>query len=184
MPVVKAELTSTHEHTVYVTSVSKALAPGLRVGLTAAPAAHIARLVEAQRVTAVCPPALTGEVVRRWIEDGSADAYIQWLRAETRARYEMAREYLADWSLHGHPASFHLQLELPPTWPSDTFASAARERGVGVLPASAFATEPGNGAGTVRLSLSKSPSRAALARGLSVLRELLGTLPAQRPAII
>ena len=172
------------EHTVHVTSVSKVLAPGLRVGWTAAPAAHVARLAEAQRVTAVCPPALTGEVVRLWIEDGSADAHIQWLRAETRARYEMALEYLADWSLRGHPASFHLLLELPPAWPSDTFASAARERGVGVLPASAFATEPGNGAGTVRLSLSQPPSRAALARGLGILRELLGMLPAQRPAII
>ncbi|HZD26483.1 MAG TPA: PLP-dependent aminotransferase family protein [Alphaproteobacteria bacterium] len=171
------------EHVIYLTSASKSLAPGLRLSWLAAPERLLPALSEAQRVVQICPPLLNAEVARCWFADGSAEALLRWLRQETAARQALAAELLAGFPLHAHPASFHVYLPLPAPWRADDFVSAAREKQVGLLPASAFAAElPAREA--VRLSLSQPQTRAALSRGLTAVRDLLLSAGAGRDAII
>ena len=52
-------------------------------------------------------PALNHEIIRRWIEDGTADRLIESLRREIAARQEVARETLGEfvvgslWGIYG-----------------------------------------------------------------------------------
>jgi len=172
------------ERTIHVTSLSKALAPGLRFGCIAAPLAQMPPLVEAQRVTHVAQPMLMGTLAQIWFEDGSAKRLLNWQRSEARARHDMAVERLAAYRFRAHPASFHLLLETPPPWNGDSLAAAMRRAGVAVLPASLFATGPDEGENAVRLSLSQPHRRRDLATALDLLCEVLTRGPQHGQAII
>jgi DNA-binding transcriptional MocR family regulator len=172
------------ERTVYVTSLSKCLSPGLRTGWLAAPEHLLPALIEAQAVTSVSQPPLPGEVGRYWIESGTADGLIAWMRRELAERHRLAAEILDGTEYAGHPASFHLLLRLPEPWTATTFAEAARERRIRVLPASAFTVEPGELDREVRLSLSQPATRQDLRRALETVRALMAERPRRARAII
>lgn len=172
------------ERTIYVTGASKCLGAGLRVAWIAAPADRVSRLAHALRINNVAQPALTGEIVRRWIENGTADRFVRGQAQETAARHDLAREALRDYRCHCHPASFHLLLDLPEPWTADDFAVAARDRGVAVLPVRLFAVSGQCPTESVRLSLAQPRRRDDLQRGLAILRGVLRDAPPQPRAII
>ncbi|MDP6344865.1 MAG: PLP-dependent aminotransferase family protein [Alphaproteobacteria bacterium] len=177
------------ERTIYLASVSKCLAPGLRVAWLAAPEAQLGRLADAMRILQVALPALMGEIVGRWIEDGTAEQLLDWQRAEIAARHAIAREAFEGLEMRDHPASLHLLLSLPKPWTGDDFTAAARQRGIIILPLAPFlATADDDGAKShgeaVRLSLGQAVSRAALAEALASLREILRRGPSRPRAII
>jgi DNA-binding transcriptional MocR family regulator len=61
------------ERCFYLASVSKSLAPGLRVGFLHCPVGpHFDALVKAVQATVYAPPALGGVFFSRWVTDGSA----------------------------------------------------------------------------------------------------------------
>jgi DNA-binding transcriptional MocR family regulator len=63
------------ERTLYVSSLSKSLSAGLRVGILLTPGGeHLERVLRALRATAYSAPALGPAVGAQWIEDGTADA--------------------------------------------------------------------------------------------------------------
>jgi DNA-binding transcriptional MocR family regulator len=172
------------ERTVYLSGASKWLAPGLRVAWAVAPEALRRRLLPAVYAMTVCRPPLTAEIARRWIEGEAGPGMLAAQRRETAARQALAAELLAGHRFAAHPASFHVFLELPPAWTPDAFAAAARERGVGVVPAAAFAVERTAAPNAVRVSLSQAPDRVALARALTTLAELAADAPRQAQGII
>ena len=160
------------ERTVYLTSASKCLAPGLRVGWLAAPEHLVARFVDAVYGASVAQPALTHEVVRRWIEDGTAAAMAEQLGHEAAARQKLASEHLAGFTLRGSPSSLHVMVELPRPWRRDEFVGAALDRGIRVASLSAFALDPESAPEAVRITLSAVSDRATLKGALISLREL------------
>ena len=172
------------ERTIYITSASKSLAPGLRVAWVTAPRHHLSRLAEAVRITTVTQPALTGAVVSQWIEDGRAEDLLLWQRQETAARYEIAAKYLDGMDWRGHAAAFHVLLHLPPPWQADDFAARARQIGITVSPLTPFAVQANDAAQAIRITLSQSPDRATLERALSTLRDLWARGPNRPRAII
>lgn len=172
------------ERTIYITSASKCLAAGLRVAWIAAPHDRVARLADALRVNTVAQPALTGEVVRRWIDNGMAERFVHSQAEETAARNALADEYLAGFRYRSHPASFHLLLSLPDPWTADGYVAAARDRGVAVLPARLFSVAGHSHGEAVRLSLSQPRRRDDLRRGLEILRGLLNEAPPRTRTII
>jgi DNA-binding transcriptional MocR family regulator len=172
------------ERTLYVASASKALAPGLRVAWMAAPEALVPRLDDAAHAFNLSRPPLMDEIAADWIESGAADRLVRWQRQEAEARQRLAAEALQGLVLRGHPASFHVLVELPEPWRSEAFAAAARERGVTVVPLTAFSLSPEPQLQAVRVSLSAAPDRPALARALAALRSLAAEAPRARRAFI
>ena len=79
---------------IYLTGVSKAVAPGLRVGLLRAPAALVPRLGAAVFASSVMAPPFGTELVGRWLADGLAERVIAWKRGEFQARTTLARQIL------------------------------------------------------------------------------------------
>jgi DNA-binding transcriptional MocR family regulator len=172
------------ESTYYVTSTSKTLAPGLRVGFVAAPPGMAERLAATVRVTTWGAAPLTTEVVAGWIRDGSAEAILRARREEAAARQALARETLGGLGAGLAAGAYHLWLTLPPPWRSATFAAEARQRGVAVTAAEAFVVAGTDAPPAVRLCLGTPRTRADLLRGLRAVRQTLESRPETALAIV
>lgn len=160
------------ERTFYLTSASKSVAPGLRCGWLVVPRAH-AEKVNATIYALNCShPPLTHEVLRQWIEDGTADRMVAQHRSEAAARHAIAGEVLHGLSWHGAPQCFHVLLDLPAPWRSEQFVSSALARGIAVVPASSFAVDKATAPQAVRISIAAAPDRAQLRDALVTLRDL------------
>ena len=160
------------ERSIYVATLSKSLAPSLRVAYLAVPRALYERVVEQVwgtiwMVSPVCCALASG-----WVRDGTFERVAAGRREEARARQALAGEVLAslpaDFRLRSAPTAYHAWLELGGSWNATSFANAARARGVIVTPAETFHLGPGAAPRAVRLSLSGAADRASLARGLEI----------------
>lgn len=172
------------EQTVYVTSASKCLAPGLRVGWLAAPRRLVKRFVDLIYADSVAQPALNHEIVRRWIDDGTAAILIRELATETAARHALALRALEGFRVRSHPASFHLLLELPNHWRRDEFVAAALDHEIRLSSIDSFTVEPSTAVDAVRLSLVAAENRAVLGQALAELRDLLEAEPQAKRAVV
>lgn len=161
------------EQTIYLTSLSKSVAAGLRLGYLVAPPALMPRIESTVRALQYSVPPLPAEVATRWIADGSADRFVERQRSEDAARQRIARSILPAAAVAGHPASEHLWLVLPEPWRRDDFLAEARRRGVLVTGGDAFAVGRGSSPHAVRIGLCMPAERDEVARGLRILADVL-----------
>ncbi len=86
------------ERTLMVAGVSKAVAPGLRLGFLLPPDDDAVRdrLLLGIRALGYSPPSLGGLVFSQWEQDGTADRIADAIRAESAARTEIAAAILGD----------------------------------------------------------------------------------------
>ncbi len=157
----------------YITSASKSLVPGLRVGYIRAPADIVERLAAAVCTTIWMASPLLAEVLSVMIEDGTAERILGWKRREVAERQRLAAGILAGLDFDSHPLSQHLWLRLPEPWRADEFAAQARMRGVIVTPADHFAVGRGAPIHAVRVCLGTPAQRSKLEEGLKVLAEII-----------
>lgn len=172
------------ESTYYVTSTSKTLAPGLRVGFVAAPPGMAERLASTVRVTTWGAAPLTTEVVATWVRDGTAERILGARREEAAARHALAREALDGTAARTSAGAYHVWMTLPEPWRSATFAAEAQRRGVAVTAAEAFVVGAAEPPAAVRLCLGTPRTRADLARGLCAVRQTLESRPETALAIV
>jgi DNA-binding transcriptional MocR family regulator len=168
----------------YVTSTSKTLAPGLRVGFVAAPPGMADRLAATVRVTTWGAAPLPAEVVAEWIRDGTAESLLAARRTEAAARRAMAEEILRGVAPRIAAGAYHVWMELPEPWRGAVFAGEARRRGVAVTAADAFAAGEGEPPAAVRICLGTPRTREALRRGLDAVRQALESRPETALAIV
>jgi DNA-binding transcriptional MocR family regulator len=164
------------DRAVYVTSLSKCVAPALRVGFVKAPAALIPQIAQAVASDTLMVSPLLLEVAAALIEGGHAAAAAQAQRTEALARQALARRRLPVILPPGAEASFHIWLPLPDGWRGERFVAEARAQGVAVTPGATFRPDGGDPGG-VRLCLSAVPDRARLETGLEVIATLLARAP-------
>ncbi|MBD9538908.1 PLP-dependent aminotransferase family protein [Ensifer sp. ENS04] len=162
------------EHTILIDSMSKRIAPGLSLGMIAAPLAWTDRIAAAARSGGWLALGFAMHAGISLIASGAADRIIERKRAEAGARYRLACSTLQDLTIKGDPRAFHVWLELPSPWRADAFAAAAARAGIAVTPASAFSMTPGYAPNAVRLALALPPIDD-LARALSTLHRLAMT---------
>ncbi len=162
------------ERTVYVTSLSKTLAPGLRIGFLTAPERLIDRMIPALGATTWMAAPLLAELAASLIEDGTAGAILKSKRKEAEARQVLAAKILRPSGAGAHPQSFHLWLPLPDPWRGEDFAAKARQRGVAVNPGEVFVAGTGKPPAAVRVCLGAARTRDRLEKGLWILRDILG----------
>ena len=164
------------EQTIYISTLSKCLTPGLRVAfvLVRDPEER-ERFLAALRSFALMATPLTAALAAQWILDGSAGKLMEGVRTEARLRHRMARDILAG-RYSGTGDGLHVWLELPAYWNSSQLARAADSEGITVTPAEAFATD-GVSVNAIRISLGSIKDRGRLQAGLQRLSHLLARRP-------
>jgi DNA-binding transcriptional MocR family regulator len=157
----------------YVTSFSKAVLPGLRIGYIAAPPLIAERLRNAIRVSTWMPSPMLASLASRWVRDGTATRLIARRRAAGRERIEVARRVFAGHALASRDDALHVWLTLPEPWRADEFAGYAKERGLTVMPSQDLTATAAGGIQALRLSLGAEPDPLRLEKGLSRLDRIL-----------
>lgn len=129
------------ERTYHVTSISKTLSPGLRVGFVTTPPGKSDILMRHQTVASGRAVGLAAEVARHWIEGETADKILAAIIAENGHRRDIARDVFKARDFRCHPGAPFLWLKLPDHWQPGDFARATLEQGVKVSPGTAFAID-------------------------------------------
>ena len=108
---------------------------------------------------------LTAAIATRWIEDGTADTILRFIRAETRARQAMAAEMLPQGFFRSDPLSFNLWMQLPRPWTRSAFVGHMGASGIGVVASDAF-TVGGEPTEAVRVCLGGPTTREQVSSAL------------------
>lgn len=158
------------ESTLYVSSLSKSVATGLRVGSISAPPAWIPKLERAIRATTWNTPATMTAIVQGWIEDGTVARLEAEKRRDAAQRQRIAADILAPLRPVAHPTSYFTWLPLAPEVRADAIAMALMRERISVSTAHPFAVSHVPHA--IRLALG-SVDLDALRRSLEVVARVV-----------
>jgi len=161
----------------FIASMSKCLAPGLRIAYLVVPPESRERLTTALWASTWMAVPIMAEIASRWIRDGAAERILEARRGESARRQAMAAELLEEFEFAAHPNGFHLWLRLPAPWRAEEFVLEARQRGVLLSPTSSFAVERSAAPDAVRICLGALRDHEVLSRALSALAEMLRNPP-------
>lgn len=170
------------DRTYYVTSLAKSVTAGLRVGYALAPKRPDSRAV-VDRLTArvagigwIVSP-LMGEAASRLINEGRADAMVEWKRSEIDRRRGVFDEHFGVERSRSDRTSPHIWLPLPPPWRSDDFVAEARQRGVAITGSEAFIVGRANAPHSVRACVATPLRREQAIAGIERLADALRSSP-------
>ncbi|MEP2783318.1 MAG: PLP-dependent aminotransferase family protein [Pseudoruegeria sp.] len=124
--------------TFYVSSFSKSVAAGIRLGVVSAPVEETEAVSAMLRMNCWSTSALVGLVVTKLIEEGTIDTIISQQAQELKERHQILVETLPSEFLDSQPTSPFAWIRLPNPWRSETFSKAALNAGVCVLSGEAF----------------------------------------------
>ena len=174
-PIVK----SAPDHTVYVTSLSKSVAPGLRIGFLHAPAPMVPALRHAINLSIWMTPPMTLEVAARLILDGTATKLATRQRNAAARRQSLARPILGHVDFAADPHGFHLWMPLPENWRADIFRAHCGRHNVLVSEGRSFAAQASDAPEAIRICLSHEVDEARLKQGLKTVANLLRLAPSE-----
>ena len=168
------------ERTWHITSISKTLASGLRVGFVATPPGKAYQLIRHQTVASGRAVGLAAEVARHWIESDAADRILSAIIAENGARRAMALDLLAGHEVKCAPHAPFLWLKLPEAWTPGDFARALDGKGIHVNTGTSFAIDRRSDDQAIRVCFGGAATREELRRALMAIGELLHEDPSER----
>lgn len=126
----------------HVAGLAKCIGAGLRAAYVIAPEARAGwPFAAALRAANVMASPLTVALATRWIEDGTADTILRFIRAETAARQALASQILPKGSFRADPLSFNLWVELPEPWTRSAFVGHMQATGIGIVASDAFCVD-------------------------------------------
>lgn len=157
------------ERVVYLTGLSKTVAPGLRLGYLHLPPGLRGLIPEAEHHTTWYVSALAMALGTAWLQDGTAWRRLQAQRKELAARHRLCIHHLGALDWRGEPHCPHIWVSRPPGG-SDRFTQRALAAGVVIVPSATFATGRTREDG-FRISIGSAADRATLAEGLARLAE-------------
>jgi GntR family transcriptional regulator / MocR family aminotransferase len=141
------------EHVAYVGTVSKTLAPALRLGWVVAPSEIAGELRRAKRLADDFSPALDQLALAALVRDGEYDRHLRRARRAYRARRDALiaalATHLPELRVEGIAAGVHLLLRLPERASDAAVAEEAARAGIRVPALSAFRIAPSDAGGLV-----------------------------------
>ncbi|MCK1620142.1 PLP-dependent aminotransferase family protein [Bradyrhizobium sp. 159] len=155
------------ERTYLATTLSKCIAPALRVAYLLTPDNDAQQTMRSHlQATVQMPAPLMVALVTHWIETGIADRIIAAIRNEAVGRQQLAQRALKGFQFLARPAAHHLWLRLP-EGRSDVAGHLLRN-GLALVAGEAF-TVNGMPPHAARVSLGAARNRAELTEALRIL---------------
>jgi DNA-binding transcriptional MocR family regulator len=162
----------------HVAGLAKCIGAGLRAAYVVVPDTRSTwPFAAALRAACVMASPFTVALATRWIEDGTADTLLRFIRSETTARQKLVAEILPDGIYKADPLSFNVWIELPGLWNRAAFVEHTRSTGIGVVASDAFAVA-GAPPEAVRVCLGGPIGRPRLVAGLEYMAHALTDSPA------
>ncbi|MEV0615034.1 PLP-dependent aminotransferase family protein [Nonomuraea sp. NPDC050404] len=153
-------------------SVSKALAPGLRLGWVAAPAALAEAIRRVRGEQDLGSPVIEQYALAHFLRTGGYDKHLRRMRREYRRRRDALVAALAaelpGMRVRGIEAGLHVYLELPGGWDEARTVRAARELGLYVEAVGQMRESPGPPAVVVGFARLPAHKAAEAVAGLKV----------------
>lgn len=156
---------------IFLTGMGKSVAPALRVGYLLAPKELMPRLESLLNASTLFTSPVVAEIAASAIEDGSAARLASQRRDEIALRSRLARKILGRHAGASDERSPHLWIPLPQRWTSESFAAAARARGVRVATSAQFAMTK-DVPNAIRISIGAPSSAGELESALRTLASL------------
>ena len=170
------------DHVAYAGSVSKTLAPGLRLGWLAAPPWLITDLTAAQRADHRLGSVLNELALAHLLATGEFDRHLRRTRQRCRQRRDALMEALArdlpDARVTGVAAGLHALVELPAGIKEADAVARARARGIGLVSLAELRAGDARAAPALLLSYAAS-SEAEIQRGVRELAHAIGDVEAR-----
>lgn len=164
------------EKSFYISSLSKAISPGLRCGFIKAPQSQVSHVSEYIRTMVWHASAFMFECAQRLIDSGMAFdmATEQKMIAQRRQAIaqQMLSQTLPDVIFQCQASSYHIWLTLPPSWQVEALVQTAKEHGI-LLSSGVFFEAQGKQSSCIRISLMAIADDAAFQSGLTQLVNLI-----------
>lgn len=161
------------ENTLYISSTSKVVAPGLRLAFIVTPAIYRKKLSNALYNINIAVSPLMAELTTRLINSGMADKILAQHRTCTREQNAMVNHYLRGYSVLGEDTCIFRWLILPERFTGESFESKAYRAGVQLFAAERFTVGTAKPLRAVRLAVTAPGSIEKLEQGLKIIRNLL-----------
>ncbi|MBU0583214.1 MAG: PLP-dependent aminotransferase family protein [Alphaproteobacteria bacterium] len=159
------------ERTLYVTSFTKSVVPGLRIGYLSAPDRYVAAVANRHLVSNWMATPMVAEIASKWVADGTALELVNWQREALRGRHRIVAEVFDGLPYSSHSESLHVWLSLGDR-SEQSFVAQARLQGVAIAPGTSFRTSDAPWSPAVRISLG-STTGEELRIGLGTVARLL-----------
>ena len=160
-------------YVIYLSSFSKLLFPGVRIGWIAAPKSMIVQFTKVKQMTDLHADSLSQWIIHRFLHSGALDAHMKRIISE----YRIKRDIMID-ALLNNPVremewnkpqgGFYLWCRLPDDIPYATLMVKAAEKGVAYVSGTAF-YQGGKGGNYIRLNYTY-PSREDITKGIGRLK--------------
>lgn len=160
------------EQTLLVTSLSKCVAPAMRLGYAAGPGRLVRRMAGAHNAMQMMASSLLSGVATHIFRNNMLEKRIEAIRRGVRVRARFVAEKipgLEETDLYGGLA----WLSLPEGWRVDAFCAEAEALGVRVSGGRAFAAERGASPHAVRISFAAVAGEARFRQGIDLLADLV-----------
>ena len=160
----------------YIYSLSKPLAPDIKVAFMAFPAAYQAAVNRAIQFSVSNPSTFFTAMVTGLIQNGKLKMLIENKRIEGRERQRLVKNLLGDFQLSAHPNGWHLWLALPDKVMAQEISDLLLEKGIEVIPGNLFNSPGTNNKEFIRIALGGEKDLDKIIKGIKMLRETIVTV--------
>ncbi len=163
------------DQVIYISSLSKSFAPGLRLAYVAVPKQFKEPLSKALYNLNITVSPLLAELTARMIVSNQFETLVESHREQNIRRNKLADEYLSDYTCVGDETGIFRWLLLPGKLTGAEFEALAAQNGVQVYAAERFVVGNSCPDRAVRISVCAPESMEELKLGLVILKRLLET---------
>lgn len=161
------------ENTIYISSLSKTLSPGLRMAFVVSPDKYYKELsVGFYNINIMVSPILI-ETTIRLIQSEASSKILESRRDHTKERNQRINEILKDYRILGDNLCNFRWLLLPEGFTGKTFELCAKNAGVQLYGAERFVVGNSKIPAAVRIAVTAEPKDEEFERGLHILKEIL-----------